>query len=97
MPMNDVLNEHERIAILRTLNAMSGYSTNDSIIQESCTQFGIDMSRDRVKSQLAWLEEQGAVSTNPVGNYVVAELTARGQDVAEGRARMPGVKRPGAR
>lgn len=97
MAITDVINEHERLSLLMALNAMSSYRNNDSILQEACAQYGHDMSRDRVKSHLAWLEEQGAVTTDKVGNYLVAELTSRGQDAAQGRARIPGVKRPGAR
>jgi len=97
MPMNDVLNEHERISILLTLNDSPGYRSNDSIIQDTCARYALTISRDRIKNHLAWLEEQGAVTTEKAGRTVVATLTERGQDVAEGRARMPGVKRPGAR
>lgn len=96
MPINELINEHERLSILKSLLVMSSYRNNDSIIQEACAQFGHDMSRDKVKTHLAWLEEQGTVTLENVGSYVVAELTARGQDVAEGRARIPGIKRPGA-
>lgn len=97
MSMQEVMNEHERLAILLALAAMPGYSTNDSIVQEVCARYGNDMSRDKVKTQLSWLQEQGCVTTEPVGRYVKASLTERGQDVAEGRARIPGIKRPGAR
>jgi hypothetical protein len=32
-----------------------------------------------------------------VGSYMVASLTGRGQDAAEGRTTVPGVKKPRAR
>ncbi|WP_432460812.1 VpaChn25_0724 family phage protein [Agarivorans sp. QJM3NY_25] len=96
MAIHEVLNEHERIAILKALAAMAGYSSNDSIIQSVCSEFGNDMSRDKVKVQLAWLAEQGAVTNQKVGAYTIATLTARGQDIAIGRAFVPGIKRPSA-
>jgi hypothetical protein len=43
---------------------------------------------------LAWLAEQGLLTTKATGDVVVATLLARGVDVAGGRATVPGVKRP---
>ena len=61
-------------------------------------QWGHDPSRDQVKGELRWLEEQRLVKIEDVGNgaVLVARLTERGADVAAGRARVDGVKRPGA-
>ncbi len=44
--------------------------------------------------QLAWLAEQGLVENDDMGGLVVATLTQRGADVAQGRVTVPGVKRP---
>jgi hypothetical protein len=49
-----------------------------------------------VKTELHWLAEQAADTLNDVGPVLVASLTERGQDIAAGRARVPGIKRPGA-
>ncbi|GGA95857.1 VpaChn25_0724 family phage protein [Agarivorans gilvus] len=95
MSLNEIKNEHERLAILIALDAL-GYKENDSTIQDVCAKYGNDMSRDRIKTQLAWLQEQGAVNTETVGNYTIATLTSRGQDIAKGRAFVPGIKRPSA-
>ncbi|MNY08793.1 hypothetical protein D3C86_1416660 [compost metagenome] len=54
------------------------------------------MTRDRVKTLLAWLEEQGLVRIERLAQVQVAHLTGRGQDVAEGRATVPGIKKPRA-
>ncbi|EFF6969457.1 ArsR family transcriptional regulator, partial [Escherichia coli] len=49
-------------------------------------------------THIAWLAEQGLVRKRMLVNgYFIAELTGRGQDVAEGRASVPGVKKPRAR
>ena len=58
--------------------------------------FGHTLSRDQVKTEMQWLAEQGALTLNDVGPVLVATLTERGQDIAAGRARVPGIKRPGA-
>ncbi|MGD9638372.1 MAG: ArsR family transcriptional regulator [Alphaproteobacteria bacterium] len=69
---------------------------NDSILQTALNQVGHNVSRDVLRSELAWLEEQGLVKVEVVLDHIhVAELTTRGLDVAEGRSKIPGIKRPG--
>ncbi len=96
MSMQQIIAENNRLSLLVALCAMGSYSANDSMLQTVCEQYGNTMSRDQIKTELAWLAEQGLVTCESVGNYVKATLTARGQDVAEGRATAPGVKRKGA-
>ena len=48
-----------------------------------------------MNADAAWLEEQGLVSCEDLGGIIVVKITQRGLDVAEGRAVIPGVKRPG--
>jgi hypothetical protein len=55
------------------------------------------MSNDRVLSHLAWLKEQGLVSLDVNGAYTMATLSGRGQDVSDGVATCPGVKKPRAK
>ena len=96
MSLQQIVSENNRRSLLTALNAMGSYSANDSMLQTVCEQYGNTMSRDQVKGELAWLAEQGLIETKPAGDYVVATLTSRGQDVAEGRSAAPGVKRKGA-
>ncbi len=86
--------EDRRLVILRTLEEDPGYSMNESVIQSVLASFGHNVSRDRVRQDLAWLAEQGLVRLETVVSVQVATLTGRGADVATGRARVPGVKRP---
>lgn len=89
-----LLTEDIRLVILRALECDPGYSHNESILHSILNEFGHKVSRDRVKTELRWLEEQGLVSIHTVGNYMVAKLTGRGADVATGCTTVPGVKRP---
>jgi hypothetical protein len=57
---------------------------------------GIGVARDRVRTELAWLAEQGLVKVEAFESIRVASITRRGQDVAAGLATVPGVRRPGA-
>ncbi len=86
-----------RLVILRLLSEDPGYATNDSILREAVVGFGHTVSRDKVKTELRWLEEQGLVTIDAVATVLIATLTNRGADVATGAARVDGVKRPGPR
>lgn len=95
MPLQKIQNEHFRLSILLALEALN-YESNDSIIKESCQQFGNRMSSDQVRTNLGWLAEQDLVTVKRQGNYMIAKLTSRGQDVANGISLCDGVKRPSA-
>lgn len=87
--------EDRRLVILRILDGAPGYSANDSVLQSALDQFAHVVSRDVVLADIAWLEEAGLITAETVGARTrVAKLTPRGHDVATGRARHPGVKRP---
>jgi repressor of nif and glnA expression len=97
MNFKDVATEDIRLIILRTLEETNGYSCNESIIHVIVGKFGHSISRDRVKTELRWLEEQGLLSLEEVAGIYVATINQRGIDVATGCATIPGVKRPSPR
>ncbi len=82
-----------RLVILRSI-ADDGDSLNESIIQDILDLYGHNVSRDRVRTEMRWLEEQGLVGIDDVSGILVARLTGRGVDVATGKACIDGVKRP---
>ena len=86
--------EDQRLTILQLLDQAEGYDLNINILSSALGEFGHRPSLDKLRSELAWLEEQGLIETRNVGSIVVAQATSRGLDVAQGRARAPGVKRP---
>jgi Fe2+ or Zn2+ uptake regulation protein len=94
-PFADLLLTDMRLVILRSLAETNGYSCNDSILHTILGMFAHKCSRDVVRTQLSWLQEQGLVALEKVGETYVATLTQRGADVAAGAASVPGVKRPG--
>lgn len=93
-----VLSEDRRLIILRILAELPSYRANSSVLYSLLSQWGHHPSRDQVKSELRWLDEQGLLDVEPIGDgsVLLATLTERGQDVAAGRALVDGVKRPGA-
>ena len=87
--------EHLRLAVLQLLQVDYGYAHNELILQRALEQVGHGVSGDRLRGELAWLAEQGLIVVEDVcGLLHLARITARGADVALGRARVPGVARP---
>ncbi|MCS0442125.1 ArsR family transcriptional regulator [Vibrio diabolicus] len=97
MSFKDVLKEDQRLVILRSLHDMDGYSANESVLDVCLDTYGHRISRDAVRTHLAWLEEQNLITIRTVAECQIATLTGRGEDVATGQARVPGVKRPRAK
>lgn len=96
MSFEKMLTEDRRLVLLRILNDMISYKANSSVLTVAMEHFGHAISRDYVRTQLAWLSEQGLVDIQDIGAVLVATLTNRGQEVAKGLAKVPGVSRPGA-
>lgn len=94
----DYLSADRRLVILRILTEMPTYRANSSVLHTVLNEWGHEPSRDQVKTELRWLEEQQLITLDDVGDGAVllAKLTERGADVAAGRSRVDGVKRPGA-
>ena len=97
MALQKVIAEHHRLSILLALGAVPGLKTNDSMLSCSCAEFGHTISQDAMRNHLSWLNEQGLITLETKGPYYLAELTGRGQDVAEGISTCPGVKKPRAK
>lgn len=94
MTFAELLTEDMRLVVLKALAEDAGYEHNENILQTILDQFGHRISRDRLRTELAWLEEQGLVQVREVMDCRIAALTGRGADVAAGAATIPGVKRP---
>ena len=91
----ELVAEDQRLRILQLLDKAEGFDLNAHILRDALARLGHRPSADRLRGELAWLEEQGLVTTHEVGSTIVATATARGLDAAHGRANVPGVKRPG--
>ncbi|MGX2951701.1 VpaChn25_0724 family phage protein [Ursidibacter arcticus] len=92
--MQTILTKDQRLVILRSL-AEAGYDANESILSDCLDLYGHDISRDLVRNHLVWLEEQGLIQLERLKDgYMVAKITQRGLDVAQGRVAVEGVKRP---
>lgn len=94
MSYADVVASDQRLVILQALEQDADYSHNEHVLRSVCASVGHNVSRDRLRTELNWLAEQGLISVEETAGTQVARLTARGEDVAQGRARVPGVARP---
>lgn len=89
--INDILTEDRRLVILRSLLDCNN-EANESILQDCLDAYGHNVSRDLVRGLIDWLAEQGLVTVESLSGFYVVTITGRGQDVAEGRAKVSGVK-----
>lgn len=95
MAFADFETEDRRLVILRLLSEDADYCTNSSVLERGLDVWGLSVSRARLHTDLTWLSEQGLLSVEHVGSVMVAKLNQHGLDVANGRASVPGIKRPG--
>jgi hypothetical protein len=92
-----IMQEERRLLILQLLAANKPeYRAQSGMLREALAGKTHTLSRDQMHTELAWLAEQGLLVTEVNGPVVVATLSARGLDVSEGTAAVPGVKRPDA-
>ena len=89
----DRVTEDLRLDILRIIDGGGG-ETNARILGAELPETGHNVSADRLRTELAWLAEQGAVTCAESGSTHVVTLTERGADLAAGRATIPGIRRP---
>lgn len=95
MSFLSTLTEDRRLSLLLVLAQTPGYSTNAFMLRDAADQlYGHNASIDQVTGDIAWLTEQGLITSRVVGAVTLATLTSRGADVAAGRAHVPGVKKP---
>lgn len=90
----DLMTEDRRLVMLRLLAEAEGYTVNEYVLTAALPGLGHAASADRIRTDLGWLEEQGLVGIEAPAGVRLARLTPRGADVAAGRARVEGVKRP---
>lgn len=90
-----VMAEDRRLSILLCLEKAAGYRSNHFLLTHYLDAIHAHkVSHDVVRSDLAWLCEQGLITTAEIDDQLTAQLTTRGADVACGRSEVPGIKRP---
>ncbi len=90
----DLILAHRRLAILSLLNAANAYTLHEVDLKKALSSRGQAASTDLLRADLQWLHEQGLVLAKQPDGIWLATLTARGGDVQQGLAVVPGVARP---
>jgi hypothetical protein len=97
MTYQETITQDRRLSLLLVLAETPGYRANGFLLRDAIQSiYGHSASIDQVKTDLAWLHEQGLVGVHATGDVTMATLSTRGQDVATGRAEVPGVRKPSA-
>lgn len=94
MTYRDRLDADLRLSVLRLLEAAGTVGLAEPVLRDLLEDDGRRPSRDGLRTQLSWLAEQGLAETREASDGWVVLGTARGNDVALGRATTPGVRRP---
>lgn len=89
-----LLRRDRRLSILRVLDGAPGFRSNESILTQMVNSFAITSTRDQVRSEILWLGEQGMVTHDDLGGLLIATVTTRGSDIAQGLATHPDITRP---
>lgn len=90
--INDITAPILRRAILDFLEDVGG-EHNDDVLALQLNALAHRVARREVRVLLQWLGEQGLVTLEELGPYLVAEITPDGRDVAAGTLRIEGVSR----
>lgn len=94
MSFSRLQTEHLRLTILSLLKQVPTYELQEEILRWGVNEMGCPASRDALRVQFAWMEEQGLLAVHELAGVKLAKLTNRGLDVAAGLALTPGVARP---
>ena len=91
-----LVKEEQRLAILQTLHAAPDYLLPEPLLRQALAGRGHPLAADTLVAHLAWLEERpDAPVIRLAGEQVrLVRLTLRGEDLALGRTREPGIARP---
>ena len=94
MSYREHITADRRLCLVRALSAEADATLNESLLQRAAEAYGHRVARDAIKADLRWLSEVGAVTVTEVAGYLVATLTARGEDHVQRRTIIDGIARP---
>ncbi|MEM9968477.1 MAG: hypothetical protein AAF755_10285 [Pseudomonadota bacterium] len=89
----DTLRKHRRLAILRYLEQSQEFTSNISLITDLVNGVGVQSTRDQIATEISWLAENGFVSVEDNGGFIVTQATQAGVEIALGRASHPQIQR----
>ena len=97
MSLHDILAADRRLVILCFLEEDAHYRINEDVLKSGLDYRGHAMSRDQVRGEIIWLEQNGLVEITPLKTSSrelwLVTASEKGVDVARGLP-YPGVARP---
>lgn len=94
MNYSEYMASARRLRILKILKDIQGYRANELVLGDLVDAYGYSISHDQLRTDMAWLAEQGLITIDDIADIRIAGLTQRGADVAAGKITTPGVDRP---
>lgn len=91
MSFADLVIEDRRYLILKALQSAAGYQASVGLLQAFLDSFGQKVSCDLLAADVAWLVEMGLVEKL---DQPLVKVTQRGIEIATGRSKHPGIRRP---
>lgn len=86
--------QHRALAVLRFLHRQPGSMSNDRVISAYLDSIGLISPSEELVGCLDRLEANGLAAQRNVEKLIVVELSAKGEEVAQGRCAAEGVLRP---
>lgn len=88
------MSEDRRLCILRLLNDTTG-TANESVLHTGLEALGhVGHPRKQIRKDLRFLVNHGLLTDEWVGPVIVAIITRRGVEVAQGNIVVEGIKKP---
>ena len=83
-----------RLRVLLALDEMPTGLANEAVLRRVLLAVGHAVSIDLLRTELAWLDEQGLAVLEQSDVLYVARILPRGRDVGRGLVKQPGVASP---
>jgi len=86
--------EARRLAILQLLEVAGGYEISEPLLALALRDTGLGVSTEALADDLRFLRSERLVDLGELADLLVARLTQRGLETAQGILRVAGVARP---
>lgn len=87
--------ENLRLLLLLQLNQSPAYTADQETLRRKLGESGNVATRDQVRTELAWLDNVGAVALRETGGVFIGILGEEGLEHIQGARTIPGVRKPG--
>ena len=92
--IDQMLDQHRGLAILRLLHRSAEYRTNEFILIDWLAALALACSQSSLRELISRLVRQGLLRTDRLDGLLIAILTEAGADVALGRTTCDDILRP---